>query len=253
MTPNTQDFKINNQYSICLDEFFDIESLHNLYPEIIKGVVRSKEFYEPIDIGNQQAIFNKEHIAPTVYIRETFSKTAEYRELKSEGLSDTEIYEYVQYKFPLKSLGTKLLLRTYPEYSKSFSSKHQSDLNVDQPAYAYFSGLKKWLQDADVFSEIGRIIIFVNHLGSYTPTHCDYSNLESQKDQFLWINLFDKKKFFVLDTQWNKHYINGEINIFDNASWHGSEPAKYNCFTIRVDGIFRESFLRKAGLYEHFN
>lgn len=250
---NKQIFKIKNQYSICLDEFFDLNKLHNIFPEIIEGVVKSKKFFEPIEIANQYAIFNKEHVVPKLYIRDVFSKTKEYQELIYKGFTEQEIYDYVLYRCPVKPLGTKLLLRTYPEYSKDFYSKHLESLNTDQPAYENFSSFKKWLESSKAFKEIGRVLFFINPMGSYTPTHCDYSNFQSCKDQFIWINIGQKKTFFVLDDQWNKHYLSGEINTFDNACWHGSEPAKFNCFTIRIDGLFSTEFLNKTGLYEHFN
>jgi hypothetical protein len=250
---NRQDFKIKDQYSICLDEYFDLDSLHNIFPELVEGLIQSKQYFEPIEIANQQAIFNKEHIVPKLFIRDQFSKTEEYENLIKKGFTDRQIYEYVLFRSLVKPLGTKLLLRTYPEYSKEFSSKHLASVNEDQPAYSNFPKFKEWLEQSGAFKEVGRILFFINELGSYTPTHCDYSNFESLKDQFIWINLYEKKKFFVLDDQWNKRYISGEINTFDNACWHGSEPAKYNCFTIRIDGKFTENFLQRTGLNEHFN
>ncbi len=249
---NTQVFKIKNQYSICLDDFFDLDSLHNMFPELVKGLIQSKEFYEPIEIGNQRAILNKEHIEPKIYIRDVFSSTEEYAKLKEAGFNDIQIYDYVRFACPVKTLGTKLLLRTYPNYSKAFGAKHLERLNRDQPAYNNFPRLRKWIEDSKAFKEIGRILFFINEMGSYTPVHCDYANLESLKDQFIWINLYQKKQFFVLDDQWNKQYLAGEINTFDNASWHGSDPAKYSCFTIRIDGLFSEEFLQKTGLEKHY-
>lgn len=249
---NNQVFKINEQYSICLDDYFDLESLHNIFPNIIEGVVKSKKYFEPIEIANQRAIFNKEHTVPKLYIRDCFSQTDEYKNLIDKGFTDQEIYEYVLFRSPVKTLGTKLLLRTYPDYSKEFSSKHLAALNEDLPAYENFPSLKKWIENSGAFDQVGRILFFINNLGSYTPTHCDYSNLQTSKDQFIWINIYQKKNFFVLDESYNKQYLKGEINTFDNASWHGSDPAKYSCFTIRVDGIFSDEFLLKTRLYEHF-
>jgi hypothetical protein len=99
---------------------------------------------------------------------------------------------------------------------------------------------------------VGRILFFINQLGSYTATHCDYADRNSLKDQFIWINVFQKKSFFVLDENWKKQYLLGEINTFDNATWHGSEPAKHSCFTIRIDGLFSDEFLTKTGLDQHY-
>jgi hypothetical protein len=249
---NRQNFKINGKYSVCLDEHFDLDSLHAIFPELVKGLIQSKEYYEPIEIGNQRAILDKDHIEPKIYIKDIFSKTAEYQSLKEEGFTDIQIYDYVRFSYPVKTLGTKLLLRTYPNYSKAFGAKHIERLNKDQPAYENFPKLRKWIEDCGAFKGVGRILFFVNELGSYTPIHCDYANLDSLKDQFIWINLFQKKKFFVLDDQWNKQYIDGEINTFDNATWHGSDPAAYSCFTIRIDGLFSDDFLKKTGLDTHY-
>ena len=249
---NTQIYKINNQYSINLDQYFDLDGLKNIYAELVAGLVLSKEHYEPIEIGDQRAIFSKEHIEPKLYIRDIFSKTDEYQKLIEQGFTPIQIYDYVRFKFDVKTLGTKLLLRTYPNYSKAFGAKHYARLNRDQPAYQYFPKFKQWIEESGAFKEVGRILFFVNELGSYTPTHCDYANLNSLKDQFIWINLFEKKKFFVLDEEFNKRYITGEINTFDNATWHGSEPAKHSCFTIRIDGLFSEKFLTNTGLTNHY-
>ena len=249
---NSQDFKINDQYSICLDEYFDLDALHNIYPRIVKGLIQSKQYFEPIEIGNQQAIFNKEHIDPNIYIKDIFSKTEEYAHLIRSGFTDRQILEYVLFRCPVKSLGTKLLLRTYPEYSKAFATKHIARLNKDQPAYENFPELKEWISNCGAFKSIGRILFFVNELGGYTPTHCDYAGLQSFKDQFIWINIYQKKSFFVLDKDWKKQYLLGEINTFDNATWHGSDPAKCHCFTIRIDGLFTDDFLNKTGLGNHY-
>lgn len=249
---NNQTFKINGQYSICLDEYFDIDKLHDIFPDIVKGLIQSKQYFEPIEIGNQRAIFNKEHIEPKLYIRDVFSQTEEYASLVAAGFTERQIYEYVLFRSPVKTLGTKLLLRTYPNYSKAFGAKHLARLNKDQPAYEHFPKLKEWIENCGAFKSVGRILFFINELGSYTPTHCDYANLTSLKDQFIWINLYQKKSFFVLDEEWKKQYLKGEINTFDNATWHGSEPATHSCFTMRIDGLFSDEFLIKTGLSNHY-
>lgn len=249
---NNQNFKINGKYSICLDEYFDLETLHTIFPDIVKGLVQSKQYFEPIEIGHQRAILNKEHIEPKIYIKEVFSQTDEYSKLIEAGFTERQIYDYVLLRSPVKTLGTKLLLRTYPNYSKAFGAKHIARLNRDQPAYDNFPSFRNWIENCKAFDSIGRILFFVNELGSYTPTHCDYASLDSLKDQFIWINPFQKKSFFVLDENWNKQYLTGEINTFDNATWHGSDPAKYSCFTIRIDGLFSNEFLTKTGLDKHY-
>lgn len=249
---NTQDFKINDRYFIDLSAHVDLSALRDNYDKLIKGIVKSKNSIVPVELGRQDALLDENHIEPVLFIRRVFSKTQEYRDLLDEGFTKRQIYDYVLYKFNVKSLGEKLLLRSYDDYVAGFRNKHLAKLNTDQLCYEHFPGLRDWINKSNIFSEVGRIIIFVSEKGNYTPTHCDYQNLKSRKDQFVWINLFSKKKFFVLDSNFEKQFLTGEINTFDNASWHGSEPADYSCFSIRIDGIFSEEFLNNTGLKQHY-
>jgi hypothetical protein len=249
---NKQDFKIKEKYFIDLDQYFDINKLNSLHSEIVRGVVLSKEYTVPIELGNQDALYDKKHKDPILFIKHHFYNTEEFNSLIKLGFTDRQIYEYVLLKFPVMTLGNKILLRTYENYSSEFTSKHLEDKNRDQACYQHFLGLKKWIDDSGAFSQIGRIIIFINDKGGYTPVHCDYQNLKSRKDQFIWINLTNRKKFFVLDSSFKKVYTTGVINTFDNAAWHGSEPADYACFSIRIDGLFSKKFLTETKLYEHY-
>ena len=88
---NTQIYKINDQYSVNLDQYFDLDGLKNIYADLIEGIVKSKEYFEPIEIASQHAIFNKEHIVPTLFIRDQFSKTEEYQNLVKKGFTDQDI------------------------------------------------------------------------------------------------------------------------------------------------------------------
>jgi hypothetical protein len=79
MSINKQIYKINDQYSVNFDQYFDIVGLKNIYSELVTGLILSKEYFEPIEIGDQTAIFHKDHIEPKLYIRNVFSKTEEYK------------------------------------------------------------------------------------------------------------------------------------------------------------------------------
>lgn len=249
---NTQDYTINGKYSIDLSDIVDLTELKDNYAGIVQGLVKSLDYLVPVELGRQEAIYDPTHIEPVLFIKQVFSKTQEYTDLINAGFTRRQIYDYVLFKFDVKSLGEKILLRSYENYVAGFRNKHLADLNVDQPCYSNFPVLKQWLEKSGIFSEIGRVIIFVSNKGVFTPTHSDYQNMKSRKDQFIWINLFGKKQFFVLDSNFEKQFLTGEINTFDNASWHGSEPAEHSCFSIRVDGVFSEKFLDQSGLRSHY-
>jgi hypothetical protein len=241
---------IQGNYSINLDEFFDIESLDNIFYDIVEGVVLSKEYFEPVVIGSKYAQYDESINEVTIHMKEELEE--EIEKLKAKGLTESQIYDYVKYGYPTVSFGNKLLLRTYNNYHAGFGVKHLERLNHDTPAYANFESLRTWLNNCGAFSEIGRILLFITERHCLTEVHCDYADGKTRKDQFLWINPRKKKKFFVLDETLNKKYLTGVINTFDNASWHGSEPAETACFSIRVDGKFSDSFLNRTGLGDHF-
>lgn len=246
------EFKINGQHSICLDQHVDTEVWTKMFPEMCLGVALSKRFHEPIEIGHQRAVYDPEHVEPRNFIRNVLQHTEEYKSLMKEPLTNTELHDYVKFRFKTKTLGTKLLLRTYDEYHSAFHAKHLAGRNKDTMAMMYFPALQAWIKSQTVFNEVGRILFFINERQTSTPIHSDYADLRSRKDQFIWINFNQMKPFFVLDKDGQKQYMQGMVNTFDNANWHGSEPTPYACFTLRIDGVFSSSFLDSTGLRSHY-
>jgi hypothetical protein len=247
-----QPFSILGKWSLDLDQYFDIESLDAIYDATAKGVAKSVRYFEPVVIGSKDAQFDETLSEVSMYMQEHLKEDGTLDRLTAEGMTKRQIYDYVKYRYPTVSLGNKLLLRTYDNYHAGFAAKHMAALNRDTEAYANFPDLKEWLANCGAFSEIGRILMFVTERHGVTEPHCDYADRRTRKDQFLWINFRKRKTFYVLDDQFNKHYLTGVINTFDNATWHGSEPSPYAAFSIRVDGKFSESFLQMTGLDEHF-
>jgi hypothetical protein len=155
-----------------------------------------------------------------------------------------------------KSLNYSLTLRTINQNlggnAGKFHLKHLTSETSDTAIKKDFNFLFDWINNQNVFSEIGRCQIFINPEGNYTPIHRDYGD-KSRKDQFLWIRLNKRKNFFIYDSENNeKHYVQGYVSTFDNHQWHGSEPSEFVGFSIRIDGVFSKSFLNKSGLDSHF-
>lgn len=250
--PRPLEYKINGQYSLKLDPYTDTKVWDDMHEEICLGMALSKRYHEPIEIGHQRAVYDPTHIEPRNFIRDTLKHSPEYTRLLLSELSNTELHDFVKFRYRTKSLGTKLLLRTYNNYHDSFGAKYLASRNKDTLAMVYFPSIKKWIKEQTVFSEIGRVLFFINERQTSTPIHSDYADLRTRKDQFIWINFNNLKQFFVLDVNGNKHYMTGRINTFDNASWHGSEPAEHACFTLRIDGVFSDSFLDQTGLRSHY-
>lgn len=245
-------FKINNEWSINLDPFFDLEKFNEIYPAIIRSIVKSEKYWEPVIIGSKYALFDTRTPEVTVLQNSSLKENGLVDQLKAEGLTDREIYEYVKFAYPTIGLGKKLLLRSYKNYVNMFAAKHLAAMNEDTPAYEMFPELRKFIEESNVFSEIGRVMLFLTERRTCTEIHCDYADLKTRKDQFILITPYKIKKFFILDGNFEKHYLEGVINTFDNATWHGSDIVDTSTFSIRVDGKFTQDFLQKTGLTEHY-
>jgi hypothetical protein len=252
MTREPKDLKINDKWFIDLDPYLDIERFEAMHDELAEGIARSMQHVEPVVIGSKPAQFDMSLSEVEVALQEHKDTDQRLAKLIAEGASRQVLYDYVKFAHPSVALGKKILLRTYKNYHSAFGLKHLSRMNVDMPAYQHFEGLRKFIDDSGVFREIGRIIIFLTERHALAEPHCDYADGKSRKDQFLWLNPRRAKKFYVLDTEFQKHYLTGVANTFDNATWHGGDPAEFATFTIRVDGMFSRKFLDQTGLRVHY-
>lgn len=246
-------FKINGNWSVNLDEHFDLGALDSIHHNLIKSVVRAEKYWEPVIIGSKFALYNQTVPEVTVMQNGALKESGMLDRLKEEGLADNEIYEYIKFAYPTIGLGKKLLLRTYKNYVGMFAAKHIAAMNHDTPAYDLFPELRKFIDDSGAFEEIGRVMLFITERRTCTEIHCDYADLQSRKDQFILITPKKIKKMFVLDENFEKQYFTGVINTFDNGTWHGSDIVDTSTFSIRVDGKFSKDFLERTGLAEHYS
>lgn len=247
-----KNFKINDRWFIDLDEHIDVSRFNALQSELAAGIALSMQHSEPVIIGSLDAQFDPSLVEVDLFIRQN-PNHPEIVRLKEQGATQQQLYDFVKFSQRTLPLGRKILLRTYKNYHAGFALKHLARINQDTPAYANFPGLRKFLEDSEIFSEIGRIIIFLTERGAEAEIHCDYADGKSRRDQYVWFNPNKAKKFFVLNENFKKQYLTGVANVFDSATWHGGDPAPHATFTIRVDGVFSSAFATKAGIKEHFS
>lgn len=246
-----KDLRIGDRWFVDLDAHVDIQGFNDMFPLLCKGVAQSMKLAEPVVIGSRSALYTPTDTEVTIAMEDNKGVDPILADLMATD--KVAAYEYAKYRYPTVALGRKILLRTYNNYHAGFGMKHLARLNHDTPAYANFQCLRDWLAAQSIFSEIGRIIIFLTERDARAEMHCDYADGKSRKDQFLWLNPNLTKKFFVLDTEFKKHYLTGVANTFDSASWHGGDPSPRASFTIRVDGRFSRPFLAASGLDSHFS
>lgn len=245
-----KDLRINGNWFIDLDAFFDTEKLASLHHGICRGIALSSKYVEPVVIGSKEAQYDMS-IPEVQLVMQAVQEDPVMQKLKDQPFQVQ--YDYVRFAYPSVALGKKLLLRTYRNYHQGFALKHLARVNYDTPARDNFPELMQFIHSCGAFSQVGRVIIFLTERGAETEVHCDYADGKSRKDQFIWLNPQKLKKFFVLDTKLEKQYLTGMVNTFDNATWHGGDPSQTSTYSIRVDGVFDKQFLRKTGLDAHFS
>lgn len=241
-------YNILNQPYLPLDLWLDMKKFDSIVDDIILAVAKSSYAQGPTYPGPGYLDKSKK----TIYeiYREIVSDPLHpyYEMLKN--LKNWEPYNFVKYKWPGHSLGQCLVLRS--SGLGSYSDKANSDKCIDYPIKENFKVFLNWLDEQNIFSSIGRIIVFLNESNTSVLEHCDYPDGISRKDQFVWISPLSNKSFYVRDNE-QKYYMNSRVCYFDNANIHGSDLLPDPTFSIRVDGLFSENFKLKTSLNKHLD
>lgn len=239
-----------NQLYINFDNIVDTESLVAMRPRLSAAIAKnshlinpSKYFYTNFyDTSLNNGILNYE---------QEFEKDIQdvvdpvlKEELIELNKKDKYGY-YCQYEKEASGGNFSLVLR----YSaKTYYDKQFKDCCKRVAEDVDFDFFYQWLDTQQIFSDYGRVTVFINHIGIAAALHKDWPFSDDRnEDQFIWINLFgDKKKFYMYDPDKDeKIYVDGICNWFNTGNWHGTDRVEHACYTIRVDGVFADEFLAK--------
>lgn len=244
--------RINGRLWVSFDDHIDLKRLEGLEPEIAKGIALAGHLAEPLSTTTVESQYDKSVVETTVWMLEN-PNDPELLDLKNSGATFRQQFDFVRFRHKTVVFGEKIMLRSLENYAGGFARKHIGRLNTDREAYKYFPGLKSFIEDSNIFKDIGRTLIFMSSPKAGVEIHSDYADRKTRRDQFIWLNIKGQKKFFVLDENDQKDYIIGNCCVFDNANWHGADPVQGSSFTVRVDGSFTDEWMHKTGIYEHFS
>lgn len=238
--------KILGQNYLSLDHFVDVQSFDAIVDDIILGIAKSRHVAGPTNTGPGYIDRSKKSIHQ-IY-REILADTEHPYHKTITSLKGFEPFNFIQYKWPSHALGQHLALRS-PGFGY-YEFKSDETKCKDYPISANFTSLYSFIRSQNIFSSLGRIVIFLNETGTRTIEHRDYEDGISRKDEFIWICPLQNKKFYVRDDN-EKEYLTSKFCYFDPANIHGTDPAETSAFSIRVDGLFSEEFKNKTGIIEH--
>lgn len=240
-------YLINNQLVIDLASYVNIQALIDQKPQFDYAVVKSSKLVTPARYYKIQFLDQRHLGLQDVLGTYTNASPGELDFL--QDLRDHDLLaSWLRYNNDL-IYGQQSVPIIYP---KDWVTKHLKKETIETENTKYFKFFFDWLENEQIFAEFGRVCVFLNEPGVATPIHFD-SNDATRRDEFIWLSLGNKKKFFIYDETTNtKHYLNSPIGTFDATNYHGSEPGEFASWSIRVDGIFSDSFLLKTDLYNHF-
>ncbi len=238
-------YLINNQPVIDLSEYVNMQKLFDQKSQFDYAVVKSSPLVTPARYYRTQFL-DQQHLGISDVI-ETYNNSDEFdflQDLRDHG----QLASWLRYNQNL-IYGQQSVPIIYPT---NWLTKHIADETVKTENVKYFKFLFDWLADEQIFTEYGRVVVFLNEPGVSTPIHQDSSDA-SRKDEFIWLSLGDRKKFFVYDEKNKvKHYLTSAIGTFDATNYHGADAGEFASWSMRIDGTFSDSFLIKTNLYKHF-
>ncbi|HYN86451.1 MAG TPA: hypothetical protein VER32_14470 [Pyrinomonadaceae bacterium] len=97
------------------------------------------------------------------------------------------------------------------------------------------------------FKATGRMLIMYDDTGTAVPAHRDHLDADVCH-QFVWFRTNLTKPFYVLNHRTGeKRYVESYSAWFDTVNqFHGSDAREGLSFSIRVDGVFTDDFLRRV-------
>jgi hypothetical protein len=112
----------------------------------------------------------------------------------------------------------------------------------------YFPETVKFIRTLP-FEQIGRILIFITEPNCETIIHYDGGHpqaLENENTEMIYFRPMLRKKLFIWDESLQKkQYVEGCASFWNDLDWHGVDAAPGKTFSLRVDGVFKETFRRQ--------
>jgi hypothetical protein len=233
---------INNQPIVDLSSYVNVQTLSELKPSLDYAVVKSSGSAKPGGLFSYMRLDQKGLGVYDISESEVDKSLPFIQDL----IDNDQLVSWLRYQKDIVYAQQTVQIIYAPDYA----TKHIKDKCIESKHASYFDSLFDWIKQENVFKEFGRVVVFLNEPG--VPTHIHFDE-PHRKNEFIWISLSNRKKFFIYDTETQtKHYLDGLVGIFDTSNYHGADAGDYASWSIRIDGVFTDDFLNRTGMYEYF-
>lgn len=221
------------------DSLVDKNSLLKLKTQVDTAIIKNWSYARPTKYSSQINFHTQELPGLIDLINEArrypekFGEEKFIRQLDNEDL----LGSFLRYQVDVKYSSLSMNLRYAKDYLKKDDPTFCHSTDIDKN----FNFFYEWLEKQNLFSKFGRVVIFLNEPGTITLEHRDLPDNSFGVDEFVWINLDNRKKFYVKDNSTKiKTYIKSSIAWFNTKNYHGADPTEFACYSIRVDGKFSD-------------
>ena len=245
-------FLTHNRSFLNFDHVLDIPGLLAIKPYVSAFIAKNHHLLKPTKFQSDWDFSHMEH--PTPGVKDYLTKFS----ANPDTISDPKLREIVADLLNCDQFGNYIVFEQdvvagsfsmVPRYSPDYDTKHCATKCVALPEDKQFAFFYEWLDRQDIFSDYGRVTLFINYQGVSGPMHRDYPDArQSDLDEFVLINFSpDRKKFYLVDNDTNERiYSSGYCSWFNTTNNHGSDPVKQACYSLRVDGLFSDAFKQRA-------
>lgn len=244
---------INGHPYINLESFVDLAGLEAIKKDIIWGIVKSRRAFEDTSSSTQN-LYNQNGdpsllpVARPENLQDPNNPNYEY--FKRLDFNRQGCLMFSRYAGKYQQMGQSLHLRSFMG-AVNIKMKSSAKDCIDYPMYENFPSLRAWIEKQNIFSEIGRILFFLN--SPHEPHAIHRDTFVGYPDNFIHINLdLDRKDTFILDDKGREQVIKSKVSVFDVRNWHGSRGKDYYGWTLRFDGKFSKEWAERAGIWEYF-
>ena len=239
-------FLTNGQLFLNLDKLIDVDSVLKLKPWLSAFVARHFDLLQPPKYYHQNLLSNRQGVLDLANAYVNAQQIDQDLLPLVNQLRETKMLtRWIMLQHDVEVGGFIINVRPWPKGQAAY--KHLSSYCQPIPQDAELAEFYQWLDQQTVFAQYGSVRFFVNFQHTATVTHTDVieSNKPS-KEEFIWLGFSPHKHLYIFDPEsQTKVYATGIANYFNTANWHGSDPVKQCCYSIRVDGIFSDQFKQR--------
>jgi hypothetical protein len=148
--------------------------------------------------------------------------------------------------------GSRMIYLAQSTQPDSYFDLDKTELWQPTEATAEFALLMDFIASLP-FKATGRMLIMYDDVSRPVPAHRDHEETDMCHD-FIWFRTNLKKPFYMLNHRTGeKKYVESYSAWFDSVNqFHGSDAQEEGLsFSIRVDGIFTDSFRRRIPVPEY--